>query len=176
MKFLIAAFLAYNILAGLFLTIYFFSSGYRAKSVKEFLWLLLLPFIGLGKWHFNNTRTENQNDYEYPEKWYIYKYMIKVNKGFIAVSIVAALVAVIFLSGFFGSGLDWADKQDHGTAIGIGILFDFGYLVIFSLIVGTLLFWLTISYLVLIMLPKNGMKNIENRLLREKLDQQQKTE
>lgn len=173
MELLIWAFLAYNILTGIVLIIYFLTTGKKINSFKELLWLLFLPFIGLGKWHYINTRIDNLNELEYPEKWYIYKYMIKINKGFIIATAIATIVSVIYLSGFFGSGLDWAKKQDNMLSLSFGFLFDFGYLLLFSLIIGTLIFWMTISYLVLIMLPKNGMKNIENRLLREKLDRQQ---
>ncbi len=175
MEFLVWAFLAYNILTGIVLIIYFLTTGHKINSFKEFLWLLFLPFIGLGKWHFTNTRTLTKDELDYPEQWYIYKYMIKVNKGFIVATVITTIVAIVYLSGFFGSGLNWAYKQDNMIALSFGFLFDFGYLIVFSLIIGTLLFWMTISYLVLIMLPKNGMKNIENRLLKEELDQQQKT-
>lgn len=161
--------LGYNFIAGTCIIVYFLINKMKINSLKEFCWILFLPIVGLGKWYYNNSPVESQREIVYPEKWYIYKYMIKLNIGFIIFIIATSIITIIYLTCFIGSGLDWADSQDNTLAISFGLLFDFGYLILFSIILGGILTWLVISYIVLIVLPKNAMKNIENKLIIDKL-------
>ena len=103
---LIFSYLIYNILAGIFLSINYYQTESRIIENREFFWLLLFPAIGLGKWRYNQ-KIRLTEDVEFPEKWFIWKYMIKENWGYIISIGVVGLVGLIIFGGLFGDGTDW---------------------------------------------------------------------
>jgi len=109
-------YLGYNLIAGAFLCIYHHYMEPGSVKMPELWWLLFFPAIGLGKWKYQWSM-RNSLEIDFPEKWFIYKYMKKVNWGFV----IANLVAVLYMASSFLGLFDLAhESNDSGT----GSLFE----------------------------------------------------
>ncbi len=145
----------YNLVTGPFFALYYYLNEKEIKSGKEFTLLFFLPAVGFGNWKYNQIIRRNETS-ELPRKWYIWKYMSKVNMGiFIPVFAVCGLVA---LASLFGGDLG-------------------GFYVTLIMIPIALVFF-GIAFLILVYLPMRQAKSIETELyrmhyLKEKYKQEQ---
>jgi hypothetical protein len=132
MEIIILSYLIYNVLIGIYFAINYYQTEGGLTDNKEFWWLLLFPAMGLGKWRFQQKNRAGEET-EFPEKWFMYKYMIKVNWCYIITIGAICFIGVFAFGGLFGSGMDWANHQDNQVAAGFGILADIGILFLFIL-------------------------------------------
>ena len=150
----------YNLLAGMMLAIAYYRTEGRVADRREFLWLLLFPAVGLGKWRYRQ-KVRSSEPPEFPEKWFIWNHMVQVNWGYIIAVGLLVLIGLSGFWGFFGSGMDWANGQDNQNAVGFGLLADLGILFLFFLFSVIAVFGFGTLFLVLIFLPRHSMRRIE---------------
>jgi len=160
---ILLSYFIYNALLGIVLTvIQLIKSEGKAEPLSIVL-LLLFPAMGLGKWIYGQTIAKNEQP-TFPEKWFVWKYMVKVNWGYFW--LIAILPIILMLLMFFGvavGGLVNLDSQNLDAFSGIGALLEVGLtmLILFGSI--TMAFLLVIPYLILIYLPKTQMRSIERQ-------------
>ncbi len=162
----VLSYLAYNFLIGIFFSISYYKTENGLNNKKQFWWLLLFPAIGLGKWKFSQRLTNES--IAFPEKWFIYKYMIKVNWGFIIIIGIISFLMILAFEGLFGSGMNWAGNQDNPEAIGFGLLADIGIGFLFFIFFFLALFGFAFLLLIFIFIPKHLMKKIETETYKQK--------
>ena len=160
---ILLSYFVYNVLVGIVLTIIqLIKSEGKAKPLSIVL-LLLFPAVGLGKWIYGQTIAKNEQP-TFPEKWFMWKYMIKVNWGYFWLIAILPIVFMVLM--FFGvavGGLVNLDSQNLDAFSGMGALLEAGItmLVLFGSI--TMAFLLIIPYLILIHLPKTQMRSVERQ-------------
>ena len=84
--------------------------------------LLLFPAVGLGKWIYGQAIARNEQQ-TFPEKWFLWKYMIKVNWGYFW--LIAILPIIFIMLMFFGvavGGLVNLDSQNLDAFSGMGLV------------------------------------------------------
>ncbi len=177
---IIISYLFYNIQAGIFLCIYYLYKEKKIVQTKEWILLFLLPAIGLGTWFYNKKQrdgTENSNS----KKWYVYKYMLKLNRLYVYSHL---LFTSLTLGVFYILSLRKVEYLDNIPDV---LAFFLYFLTIFSKIIAYLPIWFlipsfifailypfAINYILFIIIPKNKLKKMENNM---KLEQQKnKTE
>ena len=151
---LTVAYLIYNILAGIFLLVRNNRKEKTRLETKEFFQVLFFPALGLGKLRYKQ-KISSANSVEFTERWFMWKYMIKVNWGFIITMGIVVFAILLAFGGFFSNG-DFsqnADTLDLFAGMGMFVL-----LIVFLLITAVTL---AILYLLLIYVPKNNLKKIE---------------
>ncbi len=165
MDIIILSYLGYNLIVGIFLALNYYSENKLADK-KQLWWLLLFPVIGLGKLRYKQ-RIINE-DINFKEDWFIYKYMIKLNWGYIIVVEIISFLMVFAFGGLIGSGMDWGNNQENATAAGFGLLADIGMAFLFLLFLALAIFGFVVLFLIFIFIPKLLMKNIETETYRNK--------
>jgi hypothetical protein len=148
-------YLVYNLIIGPFFACYYYSKEREIKNGKEFALLFFIPAIGLGYWKYNQLIRANELP-ELPRKWYVWKYMAKVNMSFFYPAI--AVCGLAALVGLAGGGL-------------AGFYLSFLMVPIAVLLFG-------FAYLILVYLPIRQAKSIETEFyrvhyLKEKLKKEQ---
>ncbi len=164
---LILAYFIFNFLAGIILSIQYFSEKDKDFDSKEYLWLLLFPAVGMGKWR-HNQEIKSAGQTEFPESWFVCKYMMKVHWGFIISVTVLSVLGLMAFGGFVGSGSEWASDQDSFVALGLGGIADIGIVLVFLVLLFMAALGLVILSLFLILIPKLKMKNIEATSFKQK--------
>ncbi len=156
------AYLSYNLVIGLILTIFHAVKERGTIPAVNLLLLLVFPAVGLGKWIYHRT-LRDQNSTEFPENWHIWKYMVKVNWGFMTLIGIGPLTLLILMSlgflvgDFAASGPMPMSQDEMFQLLEVGlILLIIGYAFI-------MFFVLIIPYLLLIFLPKRQKRSIERR-------------
>lgn len=145
------------------LTTYHLIKSERKSTPISIALLMVFPAVGLGKWIYAQTILRDENPV-FSEKWYMWKYMIKVNWGYFG--LIAFLPLLFLLLMFFGvavgelvnfgsSNMDAFSDIDAMLEVGIAMLLLFACI--------TLTFLLIIPYLVLIHLPKTQMRALERQ-------------
>jgi hypothetical protein len=166
-------YLLYNFLLGLYFSFQYYTIEGRFNNNKEFWLLLFFPAMGLGKWKYIQLVRNNEPDL-FPERWYMFKYMVKINWGYLILLVVGGFVVVFLSSLLVGSGLDWASHLNNSFSIGAGILFDIGALFLFFMVAFIAFLSLCVLYFILIHLPKSSMQKIEMEVYKQKyLDSEQ---
>ncbi len=168
---ILLSYLAYNIIVGIVLTIVHLVKTSGKMRPLNIAWLILFPAVGLGKWIFARD-SESGQPILFPEKWFIYNYMIKVNWGYLAIIAAAPVLFMVLM--FFGvavGGIFDMSSNNLDSYSGIGALLEAG--IVMLLLFGSIImvFLLAIPYLILIHLPKTQMRTIE----RQQLFSQQKS-
>lgn len=163
----ICAYLAYNLVTGILLCIIRLAQNGTLGSVRNWLLLLFFPAIGLGYMRFEDQNLNNLNP-DYPESWFMWTYMKKVNWGFILVQVIA--IVLFFLSFSLGSylGLDGLfTDAEHPFEIGFGLLIGMGVVLMFLVILlGSSLLFL-IQAFILIYIPSSQIRRIEKKQLQQ---------
>lgn len=160
---ILLSYFIYNVLLGIILTvIQLIKSEGKAEPLSIVL-LLLFPAVGLGKWVYSQTIARNEQP-TFPKKWFMWKYMIKVNWGYFWLITILPIIFMLLM--FFGvavGGLVNLDSQNLDSFSGIGALLEAGIimLVLFGSI--TMAFLLVLPYLILIHLPKTQMRSVERQ-------------
>ena len=160
---ILLSYFIYNALLGIVLTVIQLIKSEGKGELLSIVLLLLFPAVGLGKWIYGQAIARNEQQ-TFPEKWFLWKYMIKVNWGYFW--LIAILPIIFIMLMFFGvavGGLVNLDSQNVDAFSGIGALLETGFtmLVLFGSI--TIAFLLVIPYLLLIHLPKTQMRSVERR-------------
>jgi arsenate reductase len=164
---ILLAYVSYNLALGLVLGLVQLIRSGTAGSVRNWLLLILFPAMGLGFMRFAETNF-NSGIPEFPEKWFMWKYMTKVNWGFLVImALFPATLLILSSLGLLAVGI-WSMNTEGfemmpemEQLLGAGMIM----LVIFYIIV--MFFVLIIPYLVLIYLPKSQMKSIERERIRK---------
>jgi|GEM_PF-89381 len=169
---ILLSYLAYNIIVGIVLAIVHLVKTNGNMKPLRIAWLILFPAVGLGKWIYARS-TEAGHSTLFPEKWFIYNYMIKVNWGYLAIIAAAPVFFMVLM--FFGvavGGIFEMSSNNFDSYSGIGALLEAG--IVMLLLFGSIImvFLLAIPYLILIHLPKTQMRTIE----RQQLFAQQKSQ
>ncbi len=156
MRDLILSYFVYNLVVGLILVIYYFITANNELKPKEIFWLLVFPAAGLGKWRFIQESKGTQRT-EFPEQWFVWKYMIRVNWGYIGLlsflPVGLLLAALIGIS--VGGITDFNGYTDIESLVGAGI-----FLMTFALLT-IMVFVLIIPFLILVYFPMHQKKKIE---------------
>jgi arsenate reductase len=165
MRDLILSYFVYNLVVGLFLVIYYFFTSNNELKPKEIIWLLVFPAAGLGKWRFVQETQKRQHT-EFPERWFVWKYMIRVNWGFIGLlgflPVGLLLAALIGIS--VGGITDFNGYTDIESMVGAGIfLMTFALLTVMVLV-------LIIPFLILVYFPMYQKKKIEQAIFYQVLN------
>jgi len=162
---ILLSYLAYNIIVGIVLAIIHLVKTNGKMKPLDIAWLTLFPAVGLGKWIYTKS-IESGQPTQFPEKWFIYNYMIKVNWGYLAIIAAAPLFFMVLM--FFGvavGGIIDFGSNNLDSFSGIGSLLEAGILML--LLFGSIImvFLLAIPYLILIHIPKTQMRAIERQQL-----------
>ena len=161
----LAAYLGYNLIVGIFLSVSRLAKHGSQGDVQNWILLLFFPVIGWGKNRYEDVIAKGEGT-KLPRKWYILEYFLKLNKWFLLVQLILPIaVAVVFLflspSDFVGSG------GSVGELIG-GALIGLGFFAILFFVMFFVLIGIGIQYLVLIMLPRASQKSIERSIMLNK--------
>lgn len=159
---LILSYLLYNVAAGVVLTLYYYFKEGRIQQAELAGWLLLFPVVGLGKKHYTNATDE------LPEKWYIYKYMIRLHWGYIILWFIGP-VSVAAIVGGLSSGLGHATNSGELLA---DMLVGAGLLLVGAVAGLMLLVAMLVLFLLLIVWPRQKMKQIELEMYKNAYTQQ----
>ena len=162
---ILLSYLAYNIIVGIILLIVQLVKTNGNMKPLSIAWLTLFPAVGLGKWIYTKS-IESGQPTQFPEKWFIYNYMIKVNWGYLAIIAAAPLFFMVLM--FFGvavGGIIDFGSNNLDSFSGIGSLLEAG--IVMLLLFGSIImvFLLAIPYLILIHVPKTQMRTIERQQL-----------
>ncbi len=160
---IVFSYLLYNIFAGLFLVIRFFRAEGGIVPNREFFWLLLFPAIGFGKWKYRQSLKLAEKT-RFPEKWFIWKYMIKINWGYAMFSILFIIGVLFVIVFFYNIGIEILDPLGLPEIMNLPIL---AYLSVMQTVFIFSLFF-SVAYglllLILIVIPKNKVKRIEREI------------
>ena len=127
--------------------------------------LLVFPAVGLGKWIYSRTIEANKPTM-FPENWFMWKYMIKVNWGYFGLITILPFIFLILM--FFGvavGGLFNLNSSNMDAFSGMAGLLEAGIVMLLLFGSITAVFLLLIPYLLLIQLPKSQMRSIERQQL-----------
>lgn len=137
--------------------------------------LLLFPAVGLGRWI--HTRTELIGEpTDFPRKWFIWRYMVKVNWGYFALISILPLIGLILmafgtaLAGFFG--LHFGEFSRNPEILS---LLEAGLVMVILFYFVVMVIVMALPYLVLIYLPKRQYKQIEKQILWQKVNANQQS-
>ncbi|MCF8278298.1 MAG: hypothetical protein K9J17_16340 [Flavobacteriales bacterium] len=154
-------YLGYNLVVGMVLTTLYLIKYQGKMKPLEIAFLLVFPAIGLGKSIYAQNIVKGEQP-AFPEKWFMWKYMVKVNWGFMAILALTPVVFFLFLLlgisisslSEFGFG-DLSSLTELGAMVGSGMI---ALVVFFGLIMALAL---AIPYLIFIYVPKHQMQMIE---------------
>lgn len=166
---LFLSYFIYNLVVGMVLVIFYFFTGNNELKTKELIWLLIFPAAGMGKWQYVEASHKGQRT-EFPAEWYMWKYMIKVNWGYMALlGFFPVIMLLAALIGISVAGMPSFDAYSEMEAfIGTGVFL----LIVLMLIL--MVFVLIIPFLILIYFPMYQKRKIEQAVfyqaLNERLD------
>jgi len=168
---IILTYFAYNLIAGATLCLYHQYMEPGSVRTPELWWLLFFPAIGLGKWKYQWNK-RNATEIDFPEKWFIYKYMKKVHWGYVIANVVGILYLVSGFLGLFDSLTDNEHSSSESLIEGILMVFAMAFILSFFL-AGLVLFLcamiaLAFLWLLLIYIPHYKMNKIEVETLKRK--------
>ena len=170
---ILVTYLAYNVFVGIILCIVQLVRSGNIGSIQNWLWLLFFPAIGLGKIRFVETNLKNGIP-EYPEKWFMWTYMVKVNWGFLILTAFFPLVlAVLSAFGLLAAGTWNMSAQNLPMVPEMEQLLGFGMVMLGIFYIILMFFVLIIPYLILIYLPKSQARSIERERMQEILQKRQ---
>lgn len=160
------SYLIYNLLIGVVLTTFHVIKEKGVIKPVNIAWLLLFPAAGLGKWIYQRSLRDHQT-VEYPEKWFMWKYMVKVNWGYMGLIGIGPLVVLILMSfglmvGDFLTSVPGAVDDQQMLQI-----MEMGLILIMFLYVFVMVFVLIIPFMLLIILPRAQYRSIEKAKLLE---------
>lgn len=161
---LLLAYLGYNVVVGIILTAYYLLSGEGELKPIHIAWLLLHPASGLGNWRFQQQKLQSGQP-EFPEKWYMWKYMVQVHWGFMAIlAFGPAVLLILSALGVIAGGV--LNTQGYEMSVEeMKAMIGAGLIAIGILYVIVMFFLLIIPYLLLIVLPKSQQRSIERQLI-----------
>ncbi|WP_405569055.1 hypothetical protein [Winogradskyella sp. Asnod2-B02-A] len=155
----------------LFIGIFFFSFKYYKTEQtiienKEFTLLIFFPIIGLGNWLYNKELRKNGTT-KFPKEWFIWKNAIPINIGYLVLLAIIGFILHGIATGNIGGGMEWANKQDNASLIGVGLLTDIasGIAILFVTVIAVFGFGILAFFLIFI--PKYQVKSIERKYFQE---------
>lgn len=159
---LLSTYLAYNFFLGILLCIFQLVSIGTIGTIQNWLWLLFFPAVGLGKMRFVQTNLKSGIP-EYPQAWFMWKYMVKVNWGFMALLGIGPLTLLVLMSLGF-----WAGDLAGTSSIPLGEeemrqFLEFGLILMIILYAIIMFFVLIIPFLVFILIPGRMKRSIEKK-------------
>lgn len=172
----LSTYLAYNVIVGIILSVIRLAKNGTKGSVRNWLLLLLFPAVGLGYMKFQDEEL-NQGTPDYPENWFMWTYMKKINWGFLLLQIGGLVAIILFAS--FGSLLgfdDFLSQARDPLEAGLGILLGMGIIVMFFAVLMGFGFVFMLEALILIYLPNSQIRNIERRRMQDILREQHQPE
>lgn len=150
-----------NLFAGLFLSIkYALQSSVQIPS-KLLLWLFLFPSVGWGKVKFHLEK-HSQTRLPYPEKWFIYEYMIKLHKRYLLIQ--CAMPFVFLIVAWLTTVYELAANPNSPDIIS-NLFYGFGIAALFMFIVFFGIFWIGIQYIILVVIPRSSQRSIEKKII-----------
>ncbi len=164
----IAVYLVFNVVAGLFLTFYYYNKERSITNTKELVHLLLFPATGLGSWLYNRRERMGLHT-EYDSRWYRYKNMLRINRVFMAC---LAGYGIYMLSQVYRLFHQYNEvKTDAAETAGKGIseiaFGSFGWMIHYSMVIafaGTVILFVLgvlICLFIFVLLPKMQLSAIE---------------
>lgn len=167
----VIVYLAFNVVSGFLLCIYYFYKERKITNSKEFLNLLLFPATGLGSWIFNRNQRNNLPE-QYNDKWYICKNMIRLNWVFILLIIGYECYAFSHLyimyhqySTLKKDATDFIGETGSGIFYAIfGWMFDLSLKIVFGCFAIILIITFIVFSFVLILIPKLQLGTIEKQI------------
>lgn len=175
---LILSYLVYNLIAGAVLCLYHHYMEPGSVKMPELWWLLFFPAVGLGKWKYQWSRRHGA-EIDFPEKWFIYKYMKKVHWGFIIANLVAVLFMASSFLGLFDPPYESNESSDMGLFEAVLTVVAMAFIASFLLsgLVTILIALAVLSFVwfLLIYIPHYKMSSIEMETLKQRyLDERDK--
>lgn len=161
---LIISYFVFNLVVGAFLSVFYLFTGDGELDAKHIIWLLIFPAAGLGNWRFREAQ-KLEGMPAFPQKWYMWKYMIKVNWGFMGLlGIVPVTGTLLMFFGLFAVSID--------EFSGLEGFLEAGIIVVVLLVMVLTLFLLVIPFLILILFPIYQKRRIEKIQYFEMYNQQ----
>lgn len=160
MRYLLAPYLLFNFLAGVYLTFKHKAAEGRFASGRDFWLLLFLPVVGLGKWRYRQLQSQ-QTPHLFPERWYVYQHMIKLHKWFMGLFAIAPALGMLFSAIAISALTDVFKGSGSFYTMLLAFWADLGFILVFGILFTSLAFVLTLFYLLLIFLPKYLMRKTE---------------
>lgn len=153
-------------LLGIFLSIIQLIRSGTTGTARNWVLLALFPAVGLGFTRFAETNLKNGIP-EYPEKWFMWTYMKKVNWGFMAIlGLGPILLIALSTLGFLAGGSLNMESFGMMTMEDIKSMVGASIIVLAFFYVFVMAFLLIIPYLILIYLPASQARSIERERLR----------
>jgi hypothetical protein len=174
--FLFLLYALYNFLAGIFISIYYYRQDPDSFQGMELAFMVFFPAAGLGYWAYNKEMRE-KGETEFSRDWYIWKRMININWGLIAIIGILGFMSLSGCRSQVGEGMKWANHQGDATSFGLGLLFDAGSAIAFGF--GLLLLALSMAFFwaLLIFMPSHIARTIETSTYKSKyLEEKRKNE
>lgn len=153
-------------MVGIVLTIVHLAQSKGPKEPRVLLWLLFFPAVGLGYLRYAEAKQSTEKP-TLPENWYMWKYMVKVNWGFMAVAAVlpAVMIALSALGFVRDGGSLNMDNFGMMTMDQIKSMIGASLVMLGVLYVIIMFFVLIIPFLLLIVLPKSQANSIERQYM-----------
>ncbi|MGB0369530.1 MAG: hypothetical protein ACPGD8_09000 [Flavobacteriales bacterium] len=159
---IILSYFVYNLILGAFLTVFYLFTRNGELGAKHIIWLLLFPAAGLGNWRFKEAQLLEGTP-AFPEKWFMWKYMIKVNWGYMGllgiIPVTGTLLMVFGLYAFTFEGFSGFESLIEGSII-----------LVFLLVLLVTVFLLIFPFLILILFPIYQKRRIERNQYYEALN------
>lgn len=152
---LLLSYLLYNVLAGIVLTLYYYVKEGERQHSDVFWWLLLFPAVGLGKKHYTTATGI------LPEKWYVYKYMVQVHWGYIIAWLVGPVLFAVIAGSLFGNLASDTGHAGNAGELLVDMLATAGLMLLGALATLFLMVAMLVLFLVMIVWPRQKMKQIE---------------
>jgi protein-tyrosine-phosphatase len=172
---IVIAYLSYNIVLGILLGLVQLIRSGTNGSVRNWLLLILFPAVGLGYMRFAETNLKNGIP-ELPEKWFMWKYMTKVNWGFLLIiAFFPAILIILSSIGLIAAGTWNMNAQGIEGLPEMDQLLGFGMVMLGIFYIIVMFFLLIIPYLILIYIPKSQAKSIERKRMHEMMMQQKQS-
>lgn len=159
------SYLIYNVMVGIVLTIVHLVQTKGPKEPRILLWLLFFPSVGLGYWRYAQAKQSAEKP-ALPENWYMWKNMVKVNWGFMAILLIGPLVLIALSTlGILAGGTLNMESFGMMTMDEIKGMIGASLVMLGLLYVIIMFFVLIIPFLLLIVLPKSQANSIERQYI-----------
>ncbi len=157
---IIETYLVYDLIIGFLAACYY---GYKERKIvnlSEFIWVILFPAIGFGRWQYQRQLRE-EGEATHSEKWYIYHQMARIHAGYIICLFIAGVIMMGIIGLFADGGNDWAMHQNNAIAQGFGWITSVGMFVL--LVAGIIIYMLALLVLsfFMVFLPWKKAKSLE---------------
>jgi len=164
---ILSFYLGYNVALGIVLSIVQLIRSGTTGSVRNWLLLILFPAVGLGFMRFAETNLKSGIP-EFPEKWFMWKYMTKVNWGFLLIiAFFPAILLVLSSLGLIAAGTWSMNAQGFEVMPEMEQMLGAGIIMLGIMYIIVMFFALIIPYLILIYIPKSQAKSIERERMRK---------